>query len=147
MNIYSANSERTFIFDSKNKDHKRLLDEFQKDNGIDLSNFFEYDDNPNTINECLFIEKMSKMKDFCQITGVRDLKICNINTADIESKQKRKIIKQATDYALNILGMEEVFVNIPTNDETLLTSMELEGYEPITDEAGHLFFLKDKGYI
>ena len=52
MNIYNTNAERTFIFDLQNKDHKRLLDEFQEDNGIDLSN---YDDNPNTINECLYM--------------------------------------------------------------------------------------------
>ena len=69
------------------------------------------------------------------------------NAAHIETKRKRKLIKQATDYALNILGMEEVFVNISTTDEKLMTSMELEGYEPITDETGNLFFLKDKGFI
>ena len=147
LNAYNANAERLFILDPQNEDHLRLLNEFQTENNIDLSNCLKQYEDSNTVNECLFIEQSSKIRDFCQILGVKDLKKCNINAAHIETKRKRKLIKQATDYALNILGMEEVFVNISTTDEKLMTSMELEGYEPITDETGNLFFLKDKGFI
>ena len=133
MNAYNANAERLFILDPQNEDHLRLLNEFQTENNIDLSNCLKQYEDSNTVKKKIFIEQSSKMRDFCQ--------------THIETKRKRKLIKQATDYALNILGMEEVFVNISTTDEKLMTSMELEGYEPITDETGNLFFLKDKGFI
>lgn len=144
LNAYNSNAERLFIFDPLNEDHIRLLDEFQRENEINLSGSLETGQDPNEINTCLFIEESSKMRDFCQIQGVKDLKNCNITVAPIETKRKRKLIKQATNYALNTLGMEEVFVNISPKDDKLAMNMELDGYEPIGEQDGNLMFLMEK---
>ena len=143
MNAYNSNAERLFILDPQNEDHIRLLDEFQAENSIDLSSCLEKDEDPNSVNVCLFIEESSKMRDFCQIQGVKDLRKCNINVAHIETKRKRKLITNATDYALNTLGMQEVFVNISPKDEKLAMTMELDGYESIGEQDGNLVFLKE----
>ena len=147
MNAYNSNAERLFIFDPLNEDHIRLLDEFQKDNNIDISSSLEKSDDPNEIDVCLFIEESSKIRDFCHIQGVKDLKSCNIDVAPIETKRKRKLIKQATDYSINTLGMQEVFINISPKDEKLAMSMELEGYEPLGEQDGYLVFLKENENI
>ena len=144
MNAYNTNAERLFILDQQNEDHIRLLDEFQTENNIDLSYCLKQDEDSNSINECLFIEESSKMRDFCQIQGVKDLKKCNINVARIETKRKRRLIPNAIDYALNTLEMEEAYVNISPKDERLAMNMELDGYESIGEQDGNLVFLKER---
>ena len=84
LNAYNSNAEMFYILDPSNQDHIRLLDEFQIENNIDLLSGIKMEDDSNRINKCLFISESSKMRDFCQIEGEKDLKKCKIVMAPIK---------------------------------------------------------------
>ena len=64
--------------------------------------------------------------------------------APIKTKRKRKLIKYATEYVLNALGMEDAYVYIPIDDEILAMNMEQDGYLPLDVQDGSLVFQKEK---
>ena len=144
MNAYNSNAEMFYILDPSNQDHIRLLDEFQIENNIDLLSGIKMEDDSNRINKCFFISESSKMRDFCQIEGEKDLKKCKIVMAPIKTKRKRKLIKYATTYVLNALEMEDAYVYIPIDDEILAMNMEQDGYLSLDVQDGSLVFQKEK---
>lgn len=101
--------------------------------------------NTNEIETSLFIELDNVIKDICHITGEKDRKACTITFADIKTKLKnRRIITLATDYALNNLGMKDVFVSVKQDDQNMITNLEARGYESLGEESGKLIYLKEK---
>ena len=69
--------------------------------------------------------------------------IWNIYFAPLSQKKKRPIINLAADYALNILGMEEVFVSIKSTERPLIDSLE-QSFENLGEEDGYVTYLKEK---
>lgn len=139
-------SERLFPIDPNNLKHIELLDEYEKENGvftpigsINKKNIEETND----FNLELVLEKNSKVQDICHIRGLKDLKQCTISLAT-KKKKERKIISLATTYAIDVLGMEEVFINANSDDKNMLEYLIKNEYECLGDEKGNIVFLKEK---
>ena len=96
----------------------------------------------NEISLTLFTGQKS-ITDACIIYASKDIKTCNIYFAPLSQKKKRPIIDLAAEYALNVLGMEEVFVSIKATEKTLIDSLE-QSFENLGEEDGYVTYLKEK---
>ena len=139
-------SERFYSIDPTNLKHIELLDEFEKEKGIytpigQISK--DNIQNDNEISMELVLERKSKVQDICHLQGVKDIKQCTI-TFTKKNKKDRKIISLATTYALDVLGMEEVFINTNKDDKNTLEYLLNNDYECLGDEKGSIVFLKEK---
>ena len=153
-------TERLFLVDPYNKSHIEMIKEFEINNDIDdkTSEYLktisttvskeEYQKNQkekNEIIENLFIERNNKITDCCSIQGEKDIKRCKIFIYPLKNKKiKRKLPSLATSYAINLLGMEEVFISVESTDSTTMKHLEEEDFENLGDEEGRIIYLKEK---
>ena len=153
-------TERLFLTDPYNKSHIEMIKEFEKNNDIDdnISEYLEsisttvskeeYQEekkDKNEITESLFIEKNNKITDYCNIQGERDIKRCRISIYPLKNKKiKRKLPLLATSYAIDLLGMEEVFISLEPDDSTTINYLESNGYENLGENAGKIVYLKER---
>ncbi len=93
----------------------------------------------------LALQDRKKVKDICHIQGYRDIKSCTI-TFDSQEKRNRKIASLAANYALDTLGMEEVFLQINPDDQSMLDILDTDEFECLGDEKGSIIYLKEKTY-
>lgn len=100
------------------------------------------DSNKNEFEKIIFVEKDNKITDCCYIYGEKDIKQCRITP--INSNKKREMTILATEYALNNLGMEEVFIPVDKDDNSMITYLELREYENIGEVEGNILLLKEK---
>lgn len=137
----------------------RLLGEFEREYGIEhqivsalettrrTTTEEEYESKSKYNNEVdivlLEIEN-DKVTDCCNIQGARDIKTCSIFFAPIKQRKSRSIINMSTDYALNVLGMEEVFVSIDSTDKYMMSNLETRNFENLGEENGYITYLKEK---
>lgn len=139
-------SERLFPIDPTNLKHIELLDEFDRENGVFTPIGMINKDNIQEDNEIsieLVLENNKKVQDICHIQGVKDIKQCTLSFTK-KNKKDRKIISLATTYALDVLGMEEVFINTNQNDKNMLEYLIKNDFECLGDEKGSIIFLKEK---
>ena len=139
-------SERLFPIDPTNLKHIELLDEFDRENGVFTPIGMINKDNIQEDNEIsieLVLENNKKVQDICHIQGVKDIKQCTLSFTK-KNKKDRKIISLATTYALDVLGMEEVFINTNQNDKNMLEYLIKNDFECLGDEKGSIVFLKEK---
>ncbi len=152
-------NERLLLVDPYDEDYKKMIEEFEKENGIvtatgtyisHVSNVpkEEYEQNKklsNEIRESLFLEFNSKVTDLCYIEGEKDIKACTISFAPLKKKlKKRDLIGIATDYAINHLKMEEIFVKISPEDKNMIESLKQNGFENLGENEGEIVFLKER---
>ena len=78
-----------------------------------------------------------------KVQGYKDIKSCTISVAS-NKKKKRKILSLATDYALNTLGMETVYLRINPDDNNVIKYLEDNKFECLGDEKGSIIYLKEK---
>lgn len=97
----------------------------------------------NEIDTTLLLIEDGKIIDGCNIQGARDIKTCTIFFAPINQKN-RPLITQATDYALDGLDMEEIFVSIKVTDKNMIGNLESRDYENLGEEDGYITYLKEK---
>ena len=137
----------------------RLLGEFEREYGIEqqivsalettrrTTTEEEYESKSKYNNEVdivlLEIEN-DKVTDCCNIQAARDIKTCSIFFAPIKQRKSRSIINMSTDYALNVLGMEEVFVSIDSTDKYMMSNLETRNFENLGEENGYITYLKEK---
>lgn len=100
------------------------------------------DSNKNEFEKIIFVEKDNKITDCCYIYGEKDIKQCRITP--INSNKKREMTILATEYALNNLGMEEVFIPVDKDDNSMITYLGLREYENIGEVEGNILLLKEK---
>lgn len=138
-------SERLFPIDPKNIKHIELIDEYAKEQGYStpIGTIKPKEIDNNDISMELVLEENKKVKDICHIQGVKDIKQCTISLRS-KNVKKRKIIPLATTYALEVLGMEEVFINAQKDDKKMLDYLTDINYECLGDERGNIVFLKEK---
>ena len=135
--------------DPNNLKHIELMESFEKANqtstpiGTFRQEQKEENLNSNDISMELVLEDKSKVDDICHIQGVKDMKSCTITFMKKE-KKNRKIYKLATNYALNDLGMEEVFIKIDPEDDKMLQYFESNDFECLGDEKGSIIYLKER---
>ena len=67
------------------------------------------------------------------------------NSGRTKNKKQRKIIPLATSYAIDVLGMEEVFIKTNPTDKKMRDYLEQNHYEYLGDEKGSIVYLKEKG--
>ena len=151
--------EKLFLLDPYNDKHVNMIKEFEKENdmykisevigtlhsSISKDEFIQKQKNSNEINENLFIEKSSKIIDCCLIQGEKDIKTCRISFYPIKTKPvKRKLAMYASNYALNSLGMEEVFINVDKEDKYMINYLDSLGYENLGEENNKILYLTEK---
>ena len=136
---------RLFPIDPSNIKHIELLDEYQREsNGCTPIGIYHNKElSSNDINIELVLEEKSKIRDICHLQGYRDIKSCTLSFVP-KKKKKRKIVSLATSYAIDTLGMEEVFLKINPEDDEMIKYLESNQYECLGDEKGSIIFLKEK---
>lgn len=138
-------SIRLFPIDPSNLKQIKLLDEFVGENsghtpiGIYQNNELTNND----INLELVLEEKSKVSDICHIQGYKDIKSCTISFVP-KKKKKRKIVDLAVTYAIDTLGMEEVFLRINPEDNQMQEYLLSNEFECLGDEKGSIIYLKEK---
>ena len=101
------------------------------------------EDNSNEFDKYIYTEKDNQIDSIFLIQCLRDIKTCNVIWLNADLSRK-SIIKDATNYALEILGMEEAFINIANNNPNLIKYLEKNGFESLGEEDGNIIFLKEK---
>ena len=75
------------------------------------------------------------------------MKSCRIFFAPITTTgRNRQLVSLATDYAINVMGMEDVFVTVTTDgtDRLLRENLEEKGFENLGEDDGTVTYLKEK---
>jgi len=101
------------------------------------------DDNSNEFDKYIYTEKDNQIDSIFLIQCLRDIKTCNVIWLNADLSRK-SIIKDATNYALEILGMEEAFINVANNNPNLIKYLEKNEFESLGEEDGNIIFLKEK---
>ena len=153
-------TERLYLVDPYNERHIEMIRQFEIDHKLSLQyseslgkiassvsqeKYLQAKRDKNEIEEDLFIEKDSQIVDYCHIHGEKDVKSVKIIPASLkELERKRRIVTLATNYAMNILGMEEVFVEINPKNRGLMNYLENKGYENLGEEEDKIIYLKER---
>ena len=135
------NTEKLFLVNPFDVKHLSMIDDFETENEINTKTsefltrltktmskeeYEEFKKTANELEESLFIEENNKVKDSCHIHGEKDIKSCNISFAPIKTKlRNRRLLTLATDYALENLGMMEVFINTTHDDKNMIANLEV----------------------
>ena len=154
--------ERLYILDPYDNDHVNLLMNYEKENKVSTKSletllkvreslskeeYQELKKNINDIEMSLILEESGTIKDLCFIQGEKDIKTCKLFFTTIVPKTKtRKLLNLATDFALNTLGMESVFVLTNKEDKVMHTSLENRGYESLGVEGDSIIYLKEQEF-
>lgn len=147
-----------FSLDPYNDEHLKKIIVFEEENNCldkpslyiekirnTISSEEYYDINKNEFDEILFTEKNNKITDCCYIHGEKDIKQCKITPININNKNKRRQLPElATDYAIDTLGMVEVFINITPDDNNMIMYLESKGYENLGEVNGNILLLKEE---
>ena len=157
-------TERFFIADPYNDEHIRLIANFEETNGITTvtstllrnirqtrteEKYKKEVKESNEIHQSLFLQDESSITDTCHVQAEKDMKSCQIFFAPISSNKNRKLVTLATDYAFDVLGMEDVFVTVETSgtDRILIENLEQKGFENLGEDNGTITYLKEKEFI
>ena len=152
------NTERLFLLDPYNDSHLEKITAFENENNCtdkpsdyiknireSISHYDYYDPNKNELEEIIFTEKSGRITDCCYIQGERDIKKCKVIPLNINDKNRRRhLVELATNYALDTLGMEEVFVSASEDNNNMINYLELKGFENLGEVNGSILLLKEK---
>ena len=151
------NTERLFLLDPYNDSHLEKITIFEKENKCkdkpsdyiknirnNTSQFDYYDSNKNALEEIIFTEKSGRITDCCYIQGEKDIKKCKVIPLDINDKnRKRHLVELAANYALDTLGMKEVYISANESNNNMITYLELKGFENLGEVEGNIVLLKE----
>ena len=155
-------TERFFIADPYNDEHIRLIAAFEEANGITTvtstllrnirqtrteEKYKEEVKDSNEIHQSLLLQDEEAITDSCHIQAEKDMKSCRIFFAPINMRSRR-LVPLATDYAFEVLGMEDVFVTVDgSTDHELKENLELNGFENLGENEGNVMYLKEKQFV
>lgn len=150
-------SRKLFIVDPYNIEHQELLNNFSITNNIVLSSndyvkrvstiskeeYIKQKKYNNEIEECLIYMEDDKVIDVCHIEIEKDIKACSLTFAPLKNAiRRRKFVEQTTNYVLEELNLEEIFVKVDS-DKNLSDTLKRIGYEDLGEVKGSRVFLKD----
>lgn len=154
------NTKEFFALDPYNDTHISMLQQFEQSNELDLSfskellnisqnyskeQYLKYCNNQNELNQHFCYCKDNVVLGHCTFYIQKDIKTCHITfTKSQNSTQNIRLISLATTYALNTLGMEEVFSSTSPTDETLIAYLTNNGYENLGTDDGLTCFVIEK---
>lgn len=151
-----------FIVNPFKEDDFQLLKEFEQANNI-KSKIYSYLKNiketmskeeyeqkqkeENDVIQGIYIKDGNYIKDCCFLEGQKDIRKCTISFSPLQKNLKKRFLLSAvTDYALNTLNMEEVFISLEKEDIKSLKQLEENNFENIGEVNGCLIYLKEKNY-
>ena len=157
-------TEKFFIADPYNDEHLQLFKEFEEKNNIDTKTMTLFRNIRQTRPEKVYLEELKKsnevhqslffldetgITDACYIQAEKDRKLFQIYFAPINySKPNRKLVKLATNYTFDILGMEDTFISIDSNykDKSLYSALDINGFENLGEDQGTIKYLKEREF-
>lgn len=102
-------------------------------------------DNSNDIYELLYVTSDDKIKYLSILKAQKDIKKCEVLYPKIDSSiQGRDFIINTTDYILESLDMEEVYIKVKENDQSMINNMTKIGYEDLGKEEKYIIYLREK---
>ncbi len=140
-------TDNLFLVDINNKEHIKLIKEYEKKNN--LSNIISYltSDNSNSIiiNEILCSKNKEGIKDICFIRAEKDKRTFFIDFIDKNKDIRNKpLIRYAEAYAFENLGMEEIFIQTKKDNKRLINNIEEENFDKLWEEHDIITFIKTK---
>lgn len=146
---------KILIINPNKMDKIKLLDEF--DNSIIASKekpkretymsekeYQELQRKSNEVHHMLVTEKDGKIIETCYLSGVKDIKQCNISFETTNETISKKLLKAGIDYAFENLGMETLFVEAEKDNQKLIKLLEELEFIDLGEEKGKNTFLKEK---
>ncbi len=146
-----------------NEDELNLLKEYEKTNNLhskilpflnsikEAKTKEEYEKSlteENDIIQSIYIKDGNFIKDCCFLEGKKDIKKCTISFSELQKKAKtRQLLTLVTDYALNTLNMQEVFIILAKDDTNFQQILEANNYENLGDVNGFATYLKEKSIL
>lgn len=155
-------TERFFIADPYNDEHIRLISDFEETNAITTvtstllrnirqtrteEKYKEEAKESNEIHQSLFLQDDDSITDTCHVQAEKDMKSCRIFFAPLtNSGRNRRLVTLATDYAFDVLGMEDIFVTVTAGgtERLLIEDLEGKGFENLGEENGCITYLKER---
>ncbi len=140
---------KVHIVDKNNHDHLKMINDYEIKKRMPpvISNYIQSSEktSDNEINLYLFTNQQNSIKDVCHLYGVKDIKICSIEYPIIKGieESEKKIVIWATEYAISVLGMEEVFVKVSPDNSQLKVFLQNNNYENLGIEDRKIIFLKE----
>lgn len=128
------------LLDMSNKNHLEMLKRYTQQNNIKVDLEIKTDDS-NEINSYIFESIGNEIIDMCLIQCQKDIKLGTITSV---GETKQELILEVTNYLLNILNMESVFVRVDKNNKKLIKYLEENLFESLGLEQGEITFLKEK---
>lgn len=145
------NHKNFFVADPYNEKHIEKLTQFEERNNIShdgsdyLQKLRQQQKDTNEIEQILFYEKENQILDRCYLRGEKDIKTCYLNFAPlVYSSKTSEFLDQLVDYAFNGIGMEEVFLQIPSMDKKRINHCQTRGFESLGEENNMTNFVKGK---
>ena len=142
---------RAIKFEPNNESHNKMLEEFlnEKKDYIDLLTQIKKaktNNEQNNIDQYIIIELDQEIRDIFHIKGEKDTKICTISCPiQKDEKTNKRNINIASNYALNTLNMEEVFIKILPQQEAIRKYLLNNNYEYLGyGDSNEIIFLKEK---
>ena len=154
------NTKEFFALDPYDAMHISMLQQFEQSNKLDLSfstellnisqnynreQYLKTCTEQNELNQHFCYCKNNVILGHCIFYIQKDIKTCHITFTKSQNPiQNIKLISLATTYALNTLGMEEVFSSTSPTDATLITYLTNSGYENLGTDDGLTCFVIEK---
>ena len=140
-------TDNLFSIDINNKEHIKLLKDYERKNN--LSNIISYltSDNSNSIiiNEILCSKNKEGIKDICFIRAEKDKRTFFIDFIDKNKDIRNKtLITYAENYAFNTLGMEDIFIQTKNTNKSLVKILEDKNYENLGEDKDTITFIKTR---
>ena len=147
------------VADPFNDNHVKMFNDFEELNNpnkpmtkymesirntCDRKKYNKIVNNNNEFNTIIFTMDENNIRDYCLLKGEKDRKVCELFFASLKENKHRSIMDKATKYALDVLGMEQLFVSITAKEGKLYNQLINNGYEDIGEVNGKITLLKEK---
>lgn len=128
------------LLDMSNKNHLEMLKRYTQQNNIKVNLEIETDDS-NEINSYIFESINNEIINMCLIQCQKDIKLGTITSV---GEIKEELILEVTNYLLNVLNMESVFIKVNKNNKKTIKYLAENLFESLGVEQDELTFLKEK---
>ena len=130
------------LLDITDKKSKEMIKEYEQREGITLDLDVIKNNNSNEFNAYIYSRKDIGIKDLCLIQCQKDIKSATIISMGKETS--KDILPMTTDYLLNTLGMESVFIRVNKDDRKTMKYLEEKGFESLGNENNDVVYLREK---
>ena len=140
--MFYENAQKRLVDITLNEKIQYILDKMK----VPVELFFCYNDKEKAIRVKEIKKDDNTLKFLDSMVFVEQskyIKTCNVIWLNADLS-KKSLIKDATNYALEILGMEEAFINVANNNPNLIKYLEKNEFESLGEEDGNIIFLKEK---